>query len=916
MIGKKLKKIARLFSLPLVLTFCILCAVYAAWGVFPFGPKPIAWGDMTQQVLPFMVQFKDIAAGRDGILFNLGNAAGMNFWGVVLFFIASPFTLLGTLVPREYFYEFATVLVALKILLAACSATAFFGGRCAPFCCVVWQAGLLGVMYAFCGYTLLYYQNIVWLDQLIWFPLLMMALRTLFERGRVVPFALALAVSIYLQFQIGYMVVLATVIAGALFVLLCPGGKAARGATALRLGAAAALAGLLSAVAWLPALLQYLSSGRSGSVVEGLASARYFTHFETTFTTLLCTGTIAVAVVFLCFKKRFMNAGVLYHFLCFALFSIPLVIEPINMMWHAGSYQAFPTRYGFIPVFYGLTLVCAGFERLNKQLTHKKTPLFGYGLASMCALVCFAVLGYILLYQQEDASAYARTLWGTPASLQYAILACVAVIIAVGILFYLASSKLLSPRVFALFLCVVVGAECFYNAGLYIGGASKGGYATSYGYAEMMDLAARLPREDGRVKQSRKYTDANNLGAMGYDSISHYSSLTKASYMDAVKALGYSGYWMEISGPGGTLLTDSFLNINATVCQNNEVDPAYIMQDILYKNAFYALVKTPVPPTQGLVLRAVPGDIATLPTGSRFDVQDWIYQNIYGGKGALCRRYTPAQLHGIRINQLPQSGEYMIDDTGEEANAVLVYQLEIQERETLYFDAFYEASTAIVQPAYGGFLVQVNGVWLENNYPSSSSNGLLNLGTFENETVEIQIALLHDEVLRSFGVAGVRHRDVLQAVENVRDVTVENAPQNIQVRTQAHAGELLVLPLAYDEGMAARINGRKVAVARALGGFTALALQEGGNEIEIRFLPRGFLPGTALTGTGFVLLCGWGLVSLLKRRRVKGAHATGRAFVRVAQKASFGLLLLAFGGAMIAVYLAPLIVWILGHRGL
>ena len=42
-----------------------------------------------------------------------------------------------------------------------------------------------------------------------------------------------------------------------------------------------------------------------------------------------------------------------YTLVLFVLMLIPVVVEPINKIWHTGSYQAFPGRYGYILVLLG-----------------------------------------------------------------------------------------------------------------------------------------------------------------------------------------------------------------------------------------------------------------------------------------------------------------------------------------------------------------------------------------------------------------------------------------------------------------------------------------------------------------------------------------------------------------------------------
>ena len=125
------------------LTGLALSAAYAAFGLFPFGPNSLSWGDMSQQAVPLLMQLKDVLSGRAGLLLNLQNAGGMSFWGVLFFFLASPLHLLVVFVEKGDLYLLVNVLVLLKLALAAGAASWFFSAeapasRCPPISPYAW----------------------------------------------------------------------------------------------------------------------------------------------------------------------------------------------------------------------------------------------------------------------------------------------------------------------------------------------------------------------------------------------------------------------------------------------------------------------------------------------------------------------------------------------------------------------------------------------------------------------------------------------------------------------------------------------------------------------------------------------------------------------------------------------------------
>ncbi len=174
-----------------LMTAAILLSVYAANGLYPFGTNTISWCDMNQQVIPFLLDLKNIFAGKADLFLNLENAGGMSFWGVFLFFISSPFSFLVLAVPAGQIYLFVNILLLLKIMTCAFTAELWLR-RTFPALDAA-QVTAISTMYAFSGYAMLYAQNIVWLDIMALFPLLMLGLLRLTSNGKPLCYILALS---------------------------------------------------------------------------------------------------------------------------------------------------------------------------------------------------------------------------------------------------------------------------------------------------------------------------------------------------------------------------------------------------------------------------------------------------------------------------------------------------------------------------------------------------------------------------------------------------------------------------------------------------------------------------------------------------------------------------------------------------
>lgn len=267
-IGKLIRSPKLLLTLiiPPIAVIVIGLAVFAGSGLYPFGDKTLAWCDMHQQVLPLLLDFKDILEGKGDFLFNWQNAGGMNFLGVFLFFISSPFSLLVAFVDKADMMLFMNIMTLMKMAVCAITANAYFR-TCHKKLDATYSA-LFSVMYAFSGYSMLFYQNTVWLDVMYFFPLLLIAFNSLVKRKRTGGLIFCLVGMLVLNYYLSYMVVLFTILYFGVYIFLNRKKGSTKG-IAPRFIIGCGIAALISAVVWLPSFAQYLSSARGCEHTQG-----------------------------------------------------------------------------------------------------------------------------------------------------------------------------------------------------------------------------------------------------------------------------------------------------------------------------------------------------------------------------------------------------------------------------------------------------------------------------------------------------------------------------------------------------------------------------------------------------------------------------------------------------------------------
>ncbi|MDD5952671.1 MAG: YfhO family protein [Oscillospiraceae bacterium] len=878
----------------------LLLIVYWVYHLFPFARYIFAWGDMTQQSIPLLLDFKNILSGQFDLFLNTANAGGMSFWGVFLFFLSSPFSFLVALIDSKDIYLFSNLLVLMKMAACAFTASLFFHKQFPRL--TISQYSALAVMYAFCGYAMFYYQNLVWLDMLCVFPLLLLGLCRLIQKGKIGLYTVMLTATVAINYYLSYMVILFLILSMGVYVFwACE--KDRRKKTVALFGFSSLIAALLSAVCWLPSFLQYTQSARTTGILESLAGSKLFTSVSTTFPVILCTASVMAIIPMVFLSRIYRKRTVQALFCSYVLLLIPVVLEPINKMWHTGSYQAFPVRYGYITVMLGLCLTAMFLSRGNdaQRLAHPKVKTSPSILLivsfHIAALACVGVL--LLVFKQDQVSSYVGRLWMSTESFLYFLLFAGLAALVYFMFYLLYHNLMVSRRVFSVILCCAVACESFFCSSVFIGSGAR----FTWSYDNALDLGYHTKTDDlFRTKLNRKYFDVNLVGALGYNSLSHYTSLTDEDYLFTMKKLGYSAYWMEVGSNGGTLLTDMLLANRYVITKNLDTDVPD--DDKLYRGLVYCIVENDSVTSFGTTFQS--DDIAaleTLPTGSRMELQQYL-SDLFYDCGKIVQSYEPEKR--INLVQTTTDGNTNLKRIVNTRDGYLQYTIPVKGTQTLYFDCFDQTTTALKEAINDSFDVSVNDVRVESGYPTQKNNGLLNLGTFTDETVKVEVKVRKNMTARSFGLFGVKDNVLQKANEKKLPTTLTRSGNTISgTATAKQDDEYLFLPMTYDTGYTATVNGKEAEIYPVLDAFFALKLQKGENTIALRYVPRGFQTGLFLSALGVVcfIFALWALRKNWVRK------------LRCLYRPIYGIFAVLVGLVFLAIYILPMVIWFLGKFG-
>ncbi len=842
-----------------VLTTMILLCVFFAGEMFPFGWGTISWCDMNQQLIPLFCDFKDILSGDKSLFMNFSNAGGMNFYGVFFFFLSSPFTFLVGLTDKADIPFLMNILVILKLSVA--SFTASFVIKKLNKNINFGIAAALGSAYSLCGYGMLFYQNIMWLDMMYLFPLIVLGIFKLTNENRPLLLTVTLTLAVIFNFYISFMIYLFVIFFFGVYSLIYREKER-------KIYINLALSGLLSlscsAFVWVPSLLQYFSSARGNNVITGLMAASFSAPIETTLTVLLCSGILFAGLLFT--VPELLKGNRESRLLCciFFLTAIPLILEPVNLMWHTGSYMSFPARYGFIPVFIGLLIAARQFP--NKP--RLKRLDFTIPLCILIAsLSVFALL--FTSENAEDLSHYTRTLWGSDNSLKGQIIICSAFILCFSAIYICAKKGNIRRSITAILLCVTVAAEGFCSTQIFMLSAKDS--FSNYNYQSVIALEKEADMEGFfRVNTSRKITDANMTGAAGFNSLSHYTSLNDQTFMKAAKKFGYSGYWMETGNWGGSILSDMLLSVGYTAKK---------------VNGEYKLVENPYYLSLGIKAKGeIPENLAE---GDRLPQLGKAFAEMSGEENPV-KKYEISKTLDTTVTQTEDG--YCINNLSETGE--INYHLKIGETQTLYFDCYDKFSNRLVEPINQSFAIYVNGQAIAKSYPTQSLNGLLKLGRFGNTEVDITIKVFKTAYCSSFGVFGVNEK-AMESYTNTA-VSLDLRAKGGKIEGVAHKGNYFI-SIPYKDNYKITLNGEKLEYTKALDGFVGLYVPQSG-ELKITFIPKGFYLGLVISLIGLALLI---FLALIFKKQI--SYSTRLSSI------VYGIFLGGFSMTVLAVYIIPIV---------
>ncbi|MCI9360263.1 MAG: YfhO family protein [Hungatella sp.] len=539
------------FCIPVV----IMVIIFAQRGIFPFGEESFLRTDMYHQYAPFFSEFQYKLSNGRSLLYSWNIGMGINFSALYAYYLASPLNWLLILCPKNLVIEFMTYSIVLKIGLSGLSFAWYLRkhGSKDDF-----GVAFFGIFYALSGYMAAYSWNIMWLDCILLFPLVMLGLERLVKEKKGMLYGICLGICILSNYYISIMICIFMVIYF-FALLILESGEGRRVKDYLincgQFGFYSLMAGGMAAAVLLPEIyaLQMTASGDFNfpKTVSSYFSifdmfARHIGNVEIEigldhWPNIYCG--VAVLMFFLLYlgcrkikvREKAVYCGLLLLF--FASFSV----NTLNFVWHGFHFpNSLPCRQSFIYIFLMLVICYRAYSNLGEM------P-WKYVAAAFWGSVSFVILAEKLV-EQEHFQFY----------MYYIAILFLSVYAG---LIYLYKYKKKSYGILMILALAVVSVEAAVNTTLTsVTTTSRTNYIKDNGEVERL-VNTLLPAETFyRIEKVTRKT--KNDGAwMNFPTVSLFSSTANSHLTAFFKDVGCEGNTNAYSITGSTPLIDSLFSV-------------------------------------------------------------------------------------------------------------------------------------------------------------------------------------------------------------------------------------------------------------------------------------------------------------------------------------------------------------------
>lgn len=841
--------------LAFLVPFVLMTTAFALMKVSPFGDQQILVTDLWHQYFPFLVDFQDKLKHGESLFWSWTQGAGVNYFALMSYYLASPLNFFSVFIPSEWLREFLMFSVVIKVACAGMFMAIFLRS---VFKKNDFSLVLFGCCFSFCAFFMGYYWNTIWLDTVCITPLVVLGAVKLLTENKFRLYVVTLALSLLANYYIGLFTCIFVLLIFIAYNIVKWENVKTFFTKLLRMGVFSLIAIGITAFFLLPAFFGLQNTNASGSSFPSTFSINIgksndllgvltaIQQILSNFITFISPATkeadalpniacgtvsIVLGILFLTSKKIRLKEKIVDMCLIFFMI-LSCIIRQLDYIWHGFHFtNMIPYRFSYLISFVLVVMAFRAFMLID---------------FSSCWDVLLAALGSTLVILFAIGTQEAYTIIGT---------AVVALVVCTMLFLY--TRRIVPKQVLLIVLAVVVIGES--GATAYIGVKTttvtgtydypRGGETTKQVINYMNSLEENTT-ELWRAETTSTQT-LNDGSLNDYNGLSMFNSMANVDTTRFFENFGMMGWKSgnRYTYAEGSPVTNVFMNLKYIISRDGiyrntyDLSEAYAVgNEKLLKNDHYIPMGFMV---NNNLTQWVENDNED--QFNPFDQQNEFFklatginENVYTSLDVVSQGHYDYEKFPVTKTSY---GNYSFSCTDASITPHVKWNYEAPE------DGLY----CMYAKISGGDNVTV----MQNDAAQSSTYGMGRpyiacIGYFnkgdkisvysqleqgQSGSAQVYVNLLNQDVFEK------GYEKISKDVMTTESLTGSSMEGTIDVSEDG----LFYTSIPYEEGWTAVVDGKEVEITPVGGSLLAFPLLKGSHEIKLYYYPKGFWPGFAVT---------------------------------------------------------------------
>lgn len=897
-------RMAFLYILVFVLPAAIMYGAYLFFSIHPFGDSSVLVLDLNGQYVYYYEEFRDAFWGDGSFIYNWSRNLSGEMFGVFAYYLASPFMIIILLLPRTMMLTSILILQLAKIGTASVSFMYFLKkvSKKPPRAA---SLVIFPTMYALMSYMIVQLMDPMWLDGLIYLPLICLGVHKLVNEGKLLPYIIPLALMFIAHFYIGYMVGIFTF----MYFCLCFFGQEGHivpknfMSKIVKFGVGTLIAICLACWVLIPVYYS-LKLGKFEFTQPDFNMATQFDFltfitklFPLTYDTvypegmpMIYSGTLTLLLVPLYFlNEKIKVKEKASHGLLMIAVVILMYLRPIDIMMHGFQVPNWlPFRYSFAFSFLFIFAAFRAFENLD-GVTFKNIGGTVFGFMVFLFWCERENYGHFQLFKtkfNEDHEPY-NVIQGLWVSM---------IAMAVYFLLLYLIKKYPKSKSVCIITVIVISGELFLNCADTVDkidiDVAYSKYSSYEPYiSELREAVEMMKDYDENLfyrMEATFHRTVNDPIATGYIGVSHSSSTMNSPALEMLHKLGYAYGGNYTKYDGTTFMTDALFDIKYVMDKTGDttyldsrvkIPEEYKLVTQLKKtheshqfehegeqvDTYYKFYQNPNALGLGIVSSPEIEDVI-LDEDDPFINQNHIFNKLADND---CEYFTKldlqsSQMHNVATAKLTD-GHYKYtpaDSSDLECHVDYVVKMDKTSYLYMYLPTKYERKCNVYIQDEDEYNKREDPMEYAGQFFVGDNYSIMNFGKYEKDQVlRIRVTIQNDD-----NEAFWRNQFFYTFDYDVFTKTCEQLQNKLLTLTKFEDtcvegfcnsdsdDNVLFTTIPYENGWNITVNGKTVKPEKSLDSLITIPLEKGKNRITMNFSPNYFKGGIIVSIFGVVML--------------------------------------------------------------